>query len=196
MAPFKSDQPLRLSTPGRDVLRCLIWDCSLCGPDPALNEALSWISGAKWKNKESRDRLLKIEGPLNEILSASHPVSVMKIERPAPKPADPQAAMNRVMSQMLKSMPMGDRIEIHPDHILVRGERDQYRIGMDGVITRRSGVKARVNLDAMPSYITQMLQPAIDAMDLAQGMFQPNQMRLFSLAYILANDTQWENAIE
>jgi len=97
---------------------------------------------------------------------------------------------------MLKSMPMGDRIEIHPDHILVRGERDHYRIGMDGVITRRSGVKARVNLDAMPPYITQMLQPAIDAMDLAQGMFQPNQMRLFSLAYILANDTQWENAIE
>ena len=196
MEPFKSDKPLRLSTPGRDALRCLIWDCSLCEPDPVLNEALSWISGAKWKNKESRDRLLKIEGPLNEILSGSHPESVMKIERPVPKPADPQAAMNRVMSQMLKSMPMGDRIEIHPDHILVRGERDQYRIGMDGVITRRSGVKARVNLDAMPPYITQMLQPAIDAMDLAQGMFQPNQMRLFSLAYILANDTQWENAIE
>ena len=35
-----------------------------------------------------------------------------------------------------------------------------------------------------------------DAMDLAQGMFQPNHMRLFSLAYILANDAQWENAIE
>jgi hypothetical protein len=196
MEPFKSDQPLRLSTPGRDVLRCLIWDCGLFGPDPRLGEALSWISRAKWKNKESRDRLSKIEGPLNEILSASHPERVMKIERPAPKPADPQAAMNKVMAQMLRSMPMGDRIEVHPDHILVRGERDQYRIGMDGVITRRSGVKARVNLDAMPPYLTQMLQPAIDAMDLAQGMFQPNQMRLFSLAYILANDTQWENAIE
>jgi len=196
MEPFKSGKPLRLSTPGRDALRCLIWDCSLFGPDHALNEALSWISTAQWKNKESRDRLSKIEGPLNEILTASHPESVMKIERPAPKPADPQAAMNKVMAQMLKSMPMGDRIEIHPDHILVRGERDHYRIGMDGVITRRSGVKARVNLDAMPPYITQMLQPAIDAMDLAQGMFQPNQMRLFSLAYILANDTQWENAIE
>ena len=196
MEPFKSDKPLRLSTPGRDALRCLIWDCGLFGSDPQLSEALSWISGAKWKNKESRDRLSKIEGPLNEILTASHPESVMKIERPAPKPADPQAAMNKVMAQMLKSMPMGDRIEVHPDHILVRGERDQYRIGMDGVITRRSGVKAHVNLDAMPPYITQMLQPAIDAMDLAQGMFQPNQMRLFSLAYILANDTQWENAIE
>jgi hypothetical protein len=196
MEPFRSDQPLRLSTPGRDVLRCLIWDCGVFGPDPRLSEALSWISGAKWKNKESRDRLLKIEGPLNEILSGSHPGSVMKLERPAPKPADPQAAMNRVMSQILKAMPMGDRIEIHPDHILVHGERDRYRIGMDGVITRRSGIKARVNLDAMPPYITQMLQPAIDAMDLAQGMFQPNQMRLFSLAYILANDAQWENAIE
>ena len=196
MEPFKSDQPMRLSTPGRDALRCLIWDCSLCEPDPALNQALSWISGAQWKNKESRDRLSKIEGPLNEILSGSHPESVMKIERPAPKAADPQAAMNKVMGQMLKSMPMGDRIEIHSDHILVRGERDLYRIGMDGVVTRRGGVKARVNLDAMPPYITQMLQPAIDAMDLARGMFQPNQMRLFSLAYILANDAQWENAIE
>lgn len=196
MEPFRSGPPLRLSTPGRDVLRCLIWDCGLRGPDPQLNEALSWISGAKWKNKESRDRLLKIEGPLNEILSASHPESVMKVERPAPKPHDPQAAMSKVMGQMLKSMPLGDRIEINPDHILVSGTRDQYRIGMDGVVTRRSGIKVRVNLDAMPPYITQMLQPAIDAMDLAQGMFQPNQMRLFSLAFILANDAQWENAIE
>jgi hypothetical protein len=139
---------------------------------------------------------MKIEGPLNEILSASHPESVMKIDRPAPKPADPQAAMSNVMRQMLKATPVADRIEIHPDHILVRGERDHYRIGMDGIVTRRSGLRARVNLDAMPSYITQMLQPAIDAMDLSQGMFQPNQMRLFSLAYILANDAQWENAIE
>jgi hypothetical protein len=196
MEPFKSDQPLRLSTPGRDALRCLIWDCGLAGPDPQLNDALSWISSAKWKNKESRDRLMKIEGPLNEILSASHPESVMKIDRPAPKPADPQAAMTKVMLQMLKATPVADRIEIHPDHILVRGERDHYRIGMDGIVTRRSGLRARVNLDAMPSYITQMLQPAIDAMDLSQGMFQPNQMRLFSLAYILANDAQWENAIE
>jgi hypothetical protein len=33
-------------------------------------------------------------------------------------------------------------------------------------------------------------------MDLAQGMFHPNQMRLISLATILAHDVQWERAIE
>jgi len=93
-------------------------------------------------------------------------------------------------------MPMGDRIEMRPDHILVRGERDQYRIGMDGVITRGSGRRVRINMDALPPYITQLVQPAIDAMDLAQGMFQPNRMRLFSLAAILAHDAQWESAIE
>jgi len=39
------------------------------------------------------------------------------------------------------------------------------------------------------------IQPAIDAIDLAQGMFQPNPMRLFSLATILAHDAHWESAI-
>ena len=104
--------------------------------------------------------------------------------------------MQKAMSQMLKQMPMGDRIEIHPDHISVRGERDHYRIGMDGVITRRSGRHVRINMAALPPYITQLVQPSIDALDLQQGMFQPNQMRLFSLATILANDAQWESAIE
>ncbi|MCU1334631.1 MAG: hypothetical protein JWO19_212 [Bryobacterales bacterium] len=194
--PFKSDKPLRLSTPGRDVLRCLIWDCSLCPPDPELDEALASIGKAKWKNKESRDRLSKISGPLNDILSASHPEGVLTLDKPVPKTYDPQAAMDKALSEVLKSQPLGDRIEIHPDHIFVRGERDHYRIGMDGVITRRSGRHVRVNMDALPPYITQLVQPAIDAMDLAQGMFQPNQMRLFSLATILANDEQWESAID
>jgi hypothetical protein len=51
-------------------------------------------------------------------------------------------------------------------------------------------------MDALPPYITQLVQPTIDALDLAQGMFQPNQMRLFSLATILAHDAQWESAID
>ena len=42
----------------------------------------------------------------------------------------------------------------------------------------------------------QLVQPAVDAIDLEQGMFQPNRMRLFSLATILAHDAQWESAIE
>jgi len=100
------------------------------------------------------------------------------------------------MSRAMQSMPLGDRIEIHADHIFVRGQRDEYRIGMDGVITRRSGRRVRVNMDALPPYITQLVQPAVDALDLAQGMFQPNQMRLFSLATILAHDAQWESAID
>ncbi|HEV8413825.1 MAG TPA: hypothetical protein VGQ49_09545 [Bryobacteraceae bacterium] len=196
LKPMDEDQPLRLTTPGRDVLRCLIWDASLCRPDPELDEALSWIGKATWKNKESRDRLSKIAGPLNDVLSASHPEGVMTVDKPVPKPYDPQAAMDKAMSQVLKSQPLGDRIEIHPDHILVRGERDHYRIAMDGVITRRSGRKVRVNMDELPNYITQLVRPAIDALDLEQGMFQPNPMRLFSLATILAHDAQWESAIE
>ena len=196
LAPMADGKPLRLTTPGRDVLRCLIWDCGLCPPDPQLNDALAWIGKATWKNKESRDRLLKIAGPLNQALSASHPEGVMTVDKPAPQAPDLQAAMNKALSRALQSMPHGDRIEIHPDHIAVRGELDHYRIDMDGVITRRSGRHVRVNMDALPTYITQMLQPAIDAMDLQQGMFQPNRMRLFSLATILANDAHWESAIE
>jgi hypothetical protein len=196
LKPMDVGKPLRLSTPGRDVLRTLIWDCALCPPDPQLDEALSWIGRATWKSKESRDRLSKIAGPLNDVLSASHPEGVMTVDKPVPKPYDPQAAMDKAMSQVLKSQPLGDRIEIHPDHIFVRGERDHYHIAMDGVITRRSGRKVRVNMDELPPYITQLVRPAIDALDLEQGMFQPNPMRLFSLATILAHDAQWESAIE
>jgi hypothetical protein len=200
LAPMAEDQPLRLTTPGRDVLRTLIWDCALCPPDPQLDEALSWIGKATWKNKESRDRMMKIEGPLADVLSQRNPALAQLLDppvaRPEPKAPDFGAAMNKAMSQALKSMDIGDRIEIHTDHISVRGERDQYRIAMDGVITRRSGRKVRVNMDALPPYITQLVQPAIDAMDLEQGMFQPNRMRLFSLATILAHDAQWESAIE
>jgi len=200
LAPMADGKPLRISTPGRDMLRCLIWDCSLCPPDPRLDEAVSWIGKATWKNKESRDRMLKIAGPLREVLSARSPELSRQLpereSKPAPKAPDLQAAMQKAMSQMLRQMPLGERIEVHPDHILVRGERDHYRIGMDGVITRRSGSRVRVNMDALPPYITQLVQPAVDALDLAQGMFQPNQMRLFSLATILANDSHWESAIE
>ena len=200
LAPMVEEKPLRLTTPGRDVLRCLIWDSTLCPPDPRLDEALASIGRAKWKNKESRDRMMKIEGPLAEVLSARNPTLANLLEKPAarpePKAPDFGAVMNKAMSKALRSMPIGDRIEIHPDHIFVRGERDHYRIGMDGVITRPSGRHVRVNMEALPPYITQLVQPAIDATDLEQGMFQPNRMRLISLATILVHDAQWESAIE
>lgn len=197
------DKPLRLSVAGRDALRCLIWDCLFCAPDPELDQALLEIGRTKWKNKESRDRALKLEGPLAEVLGTRNPelarqLSAERVETPAPPPQqfDPQAAMQKAMEKALSIMPLGDRIEMHPDHILVRGERDHYRIGMDGVITRRSGSRVRINMDALPSYLSQLAQPMIDAIDLQQGMFQPNRMRLITLATILAHDAQWEAAIE
>ena len=200
LKPMAEDKPLRLTTPGRDLLRCLIWDCALCPPDPQLDEALAWIGKAQWKNKESRDRMMKIEGPLAEVLSARNPALANLLEesaaKPEPKAPDFGAVMNKAISKALQSMPLGDRIEIHPDHIFVRGERDHYRIAMDGLVTRRSGRQVRVNMDALPLYISQLVQPAVDAIDLQQGMFQPNRMRLFSLATILAHDAQWESAIE
>ena len=200
LAPMSKGEPLRLTTPGRDLLRCLIWDAALCPPDPQLDEALASIGKTQWKNKESRDRMMKIEGPLADVLSQRNPALAQLLDppvaRPQPKAPDFAAVMNKAMSHALKSMDVGGRIEIHPDHISVRGERDHYRIAMDGVITRRSGRQVRVNMDALPPYITQLVQPAIDAMDLHQGMFQPNRMRLFSLATILAHDAQWESAIE
>ncbi len=202
LAPMDEEKPLRLSTPGRDALRALIWYCSFCPPDPQLDEALAKIGSAKWKNKESRDRALKLEGPLAEVLGARNPSLAQELgtkppeARPTPPPFDPAAVLQKAMQKAFSIMPFGDRIEMHSDHIFVRGERDHYRIGMDGVITRRSGRRVRVNMDALPPYITQLVQPTIDAIDLQQGMFQPNQMRLLSLATILAHDAQWEAAIE
>ena len=203
LAPLTQDKPLRLSVAGRDALRCLIWDCLFCSPDPQLDEALLQIGRMKWKNKESRDRALKLEDPLVEVLSARNPglAGELTTKRPEAPPAppqqfDPRAALQKAMTKALGVLPLGDRIEMHPDHIFVRGERDQYRIGMDGVVTRRSGARVRVNMDALPPYLTQLMQPTIDAIDLQQGMFQPNQMRLISLATILAHDAQWEAAIE
>ena len=205
MAPAESANPLRISTPGRDLLRCLIWDSLLCPPESQLDEALSWIGKATWKNKESRDRMLKIYGPLTEVLSARNPAlaqelqkspALLRDEKPAPKVPDLQVAMNKAVLQALRSMPVGERIEIHADHITVRGDQDRYRIDMDGIITRSSGLRVRIDMEALPPHITAIVQPAIDAMDLAQGMFHPNRMRLISLATILAHDAQWERAIE
>lgn len=204
LAPMAGENPLRLSTPGRDALRCLIWDCSFCPPDEELDQALASIAAAKWKNKESRDRMLKITGPLEEVLKARNPALARTLPssrpevqaKPAAQAPDFLAIMDKALSRALNSTPLGDRIEIRPDYIFVRGERDEYRIGLDGFITRRNGSAVRVNMDALPPYITQLVQPAIDAIDLQQGMFQPNRMRLISLATILAHDAQWESAIE
>ena len=205
MAATGNAKPLRISIAARDLLRCLIWYAALCPPDPQLDEALAWIDKAVWKNKESRDRMLKIWGPLLDVVSARNPELARQLEKrenlsqagaPTPKAPDLEAVWNKAMFQVLKSMPQGERIEIHPDHIFVRGDRDHYHIAMDGVITSGSGRRVRVNMDALPAYITQLVQPAIDAMDLAHGPFQPNGMRLFSLATILAHDSQWESAID
>jgi hypothetical protein len=205
MAPSENTKQLCIGTPGRDFLRCLIWDCLFAPLDPLVDEALTWIDKATWKNKQSRDRMLKIYGPLREVLSARDPELARQLEKseillPESKPTRPapslDAVWNTAMIQVLKSMPVGEHIEMHPDHIRVRGQRDEYRITMDGVITRRSGRTVRVNMEALPDYITEVVQPAIDALDLAQGMFQPNRMRLLSLATILVHDAQWESAIE
>lgn len=83
MAPPENAKPLRITTPGRDLLGCLIWDSLLCPPDSQLDEALSWIGKATWKNKESRDRMLKIYGPLTDVLSARNPSVAQELEKSA-----------------------------------------------------------------------------------------------------------------
>jgi hypothetical protein len=201
LAPLAEGEPLRLTTPGRDVLRTLIWDCALCPPDPQLDQALVWIGKATWKNKESRDRMSKIFGPLAGVLSARNPALAALLPQKesgasAPRKLDLQAAIDLGISQALSAMPMGDRIEMHPDHVIVRGELDKYRIEMDGVITGSCGRRVRVDIDALPPYLSQLVRPAVDAVDLEQGMFQPNRILLFSLAMILAQDAHWESAIK
>ena len=53
--PFRSTDPLKLTVPGRDLLRILMW-YALIAENSAVDEALSWYAQAKWKNKASSDR--------------------------------------------------------------------------------------------------------------------------------------------
>src|SRR5262249_35203498 len=39
--PFRAGEPLKLTVPGRDMLRLLIW-CAMVAKDPAVDEALGW----------------------------------------------------------------------------------------------------------------------------------------------------------
>jgi len=53
--PFRSAEPLKLTVPGRDLLRILMW-YAIVAEDPAVDEALAWYAKGKWKNQASASR--------------------------------------------------------------------------------------------------------------------------------------------
>lgn len=106
-------------------------------------------------------------------------------------PTDP-AEMLRLMC---KQMPSWQAVSVASDHILVKGELDEYRVGFDGRITRRSGVSVHLDLEALPPYLSGLWQPTIDETDLQNGMFGVNIYRIMLAVQILSDDKLWEIAI-
>lgn len=185
-------KPQPLSTPGSDLLRCLLWDYSLLDDRrPETDAAFRRLTTAKWKNKQARDRALK----LTPILESLFPEAQLP-GRPEPKPPalpnlqDPAEALRF----MLRSHPEAARIEAGPDAILVHGDRDQYRVSYDGQVTGRSGHKIQLDLTTFPG--ANVWQSAIDQEDLKQGMFGINLPRLIFIVSILAADRHFAGAID
>jgi hypothetical protein len=186
-----SEKPQQLSTPGSDLLRCLLWDYSLLDRRAETDAAFRRLTTAKWKNKQARDRALK----LTPILESLFPDAELP-KRPVPKPStlpnleDPAEALRF----MLRFHPEAARIEIGPDAILVHGERDHYRVTFDGQITGSAGRKITVDPDRIPG--AGFWQNAIDQEDLNQGMFGVNIRRLMLIVTILAADHQFAQTIQ
>jgi len=53
--PFRAGEPLKLTVPGRDLLRILMW-YALIAENPQVDEALAWYGEATWKNTASAGR--------------------------------------------------------------------------------------------------------------------------------------------
>ena len=70
--PFRESRPLKLTVPGRDILRLLMWYAALA-EDSAVDEALSWFAQATWKNKDSAARAGKAETAFAHVLAQRSP---------------------------------------------------------------------------------------------------------------------------
>jgi len=70
--PFGEAEPLRLTVPGRDVLRLLIW-YSMVAEDPSVDDALGWYAQAKWKTKESSDRAARADTAFAHVMAQRNP---------------------------------------------------------------------------------------------------------------------------
>ena len=69
---FRAHEPLKLTVPGRDLLRILMW-YAIVAEDPGVDEALAWYAKAKWKNKASSDRAATTATAFAYVLPARDP---------------------------------------------------------------------------------------------------------------------------
>jgi hypothetical protein len=58
-APFQSEQPLKLSVAGRDILQALFWYAQLA-KDPQIDAVLPSFGNAQWKAKGDRDKTARL----------------------------------------------------------------------------------------------------------------------------------------
>lgn len=71
-APFREGRPVRLSVPGRDLLRCLLWYATLAD-DSSIDEAVASLAQANWKSKKDVGRLPVVLGPFLDLLERRRP---------------------------------------------------------------------------------------------------------------------------
>ena len=184
-------KPRPLSTPGSDLLRCLLWDYSILDRRPETDAAFRRLTTAKWKNKQARDRALK----LTPILEALFPEAELP-RRPQPKlPAVPYLKdPGESLRFMLRFHPEGERIKVGPDAIVVQGVHEQFHVSFNGQVTGRNGRRIQLDLSTLPG--ANIWQGAIDDEDLKQGMFGMNVPRLMFVISFLVSDQQSGGAFE
>lgn len=70
--PFRQSEPLKLTMPGRDMLRLMIW-YALVAEDPQVDEAVAWFSQAQWKTKDAADRAAKADTAFCHVMTLRNP---------------------------------------------------------------------------------------------------------------------------
>ncbi len=218
--PFRDSQPLKLTIPGRDLLRMMIW-YAMVAEDAAVDEALAWFAQGKWKTKQSADRSAKAETAFSYVMMQRNPeaardaferivqsgrayqgskihAAYLELCKRSGKPAVEarvaeqrgpdlealKAKTNRKMKAVLIQQ-LGDSCSWDDDVLVVKGERDTYRIdSRSGRITRASDgavVRVEIPYDQMPYKI---YRAQIDGHDI-NNPGQPNLMRTMMCAQIL-----------
>jgi hypothetical protein len=213
--PFHAGTPLRLTVPGRDALRNLMW-LALPAQDAAVDEAIAWFASAKWRSKRDRScaeslvpaflfvmaerspelahrALETMHGNGTALWGKTHElyrelcVRLGRVPAVEARPAPQPPAAEELLPSMLKRF-QSSKVRLEDDRLLVTGVRDSYVIHVaDSRIVRQSdGASLRLEIDFSQ---TPWMQSMIDGMDM-EHPFRPNYYRLMLCADVLVRDDE------
>lgn len=217
--PFRAEEPLRLTVPGRDVLRNLMWH-ALVAQDPEVDEAVSWFGSAQWRTKRDKNCATRIlpsfiyvmveRSPelaytametLNRKGNGSLPPKAFRMyadfcarlgRKPSVEapPTPKPPGVSEMLRSFVKRFANPSKLRVEGEDLVVTGVRDSYLIQVqESRITRRSDGRP-VRLELDFSQPQfSAFRDVMDGWDL-DNPFRPNYFRLMLCAQVLLRDDE------